>query len=642
MQTETTELERLANQQATQSQGASAKISQAFQIATHYRWSQIARRLTSTVKNKVIGKRVVGEISTADINGFQNTQIVKSVATAIIDSYQQHLSHHRNDLQRGQLNLLNEPKDLGWPFNWRSVIGSSTHLWRFQLQYHEYLLSWLADHPKDNQLAWQVVEDWIQQHAPEATVRNDDSWHPYCISRRLPVWIWMFAANSPPEHLGKRIENSMAQQAMYLRQNLELDLRGNHLFENLSTLALVAFTLWKNPTLLFDKHCQSLLRRELQTQVLETGEHFERSPMYHCQILGNILKMIAVIRSADAEPVLLVDLQRAAESMAGWLQTVLHPDGEIPLFGDSGFGEAPSVSLLQNLAGQVGIDLSIEHPKDSSDYWPYRSSTDSNADFLLFDRGEICPRQLPAHGHCDLLGFEASVAGKRWFVDSGNFDYEGGPMRQYCRSSMAHNVITVEGQNQCEIWSKFRMGRRGTVLKTDDGIDAGSGFRWASAWHDAYRKQGFPQVGRMLAVNDDTENPTWICIDCLKTSKGRAANSDRQKVPIGYLHLAPSLAATEDPNGFLLSDGQSQRRLIFFGTDKVQLMEGWYCPAFGVRERSQVLVYQCKHSHSQPNSPCTLGWVLHNDLANPPEVVSSQQSIQIQFPEHSEPFIWNL
>ena len=37
---------------------------------------------------------------------------------------------------------------------------------------------------------------------------------------------------------------------------------------------------------------------------------------------------------------------------------------------------------------------------------------------------------MPAHAQCDLTNLVASVGGRRWIVDSGNFDYQAGSMRE--------------------------------------------------------------------------------------------------------------------------------------------------------------------------------------------------------------------
>ena len=60
----------------------------------------------------------------------------------------------------------------------------------------------------------------------------------------------------------------------------------------------------------------------------------------------------------------------------------------------------------------------------------------------------------------DFFSFELSLRGTRVVVDSGVSTYETGPMREYCRSTRAHNTVEIEGQDLVELWGAFRVGRR--------------------------------------------------------------------------------------------------------------------------------------------------------------------------------------
>lgn len=72
--------------------------------------------------------------------------------------------------------------------------------------------------------------------------------------------------------------------------------------------------------------------------------------------------------------------------------------------------------------------------------------------------GDPCPPDLPAHAQADCLSFELAVDGERVVVDPGTTTYEG-PQRAWERSTMAHNTVTVDGQDQTEVWGTFRAGR---------------------------------------------------------------------------------------------------------------------------------------------------------------------------------------
>ena len=99
----------------------------------------------------------------------------------------------------------------------------------------------------------------------------------------------------------------------------------------------------------------------------------------------------------------------SAERMAGFLQDICHPDGDIPLLGDSCFGEAAPIGTLVKRATTLLPSPASGRGKVVGDYWLFRHDND----LLLFDAGPVGPDDLPAHAHADLLTLEASVGGRR-------------------------------------------------------------------------------------------------------------------------------------------------------------------------------------------------------------------------------------
>ena len=73
---------------------------------------------------------------------------------------------------------------------------------------------------------------------------------------------------------------------------------------------------------------------------------------------------------------------------------------------------------------------------------------------------DIGPNHIPAHSHADIFSYELSYKGKRFIVDSGNYNYANDEMRKYCRSTAAHNTVTIDGKDQADMWSTFRVARR--------------------------------------------------------------------------------------------------------------------------------------------------------------------------------------
>jgi uncharacterized heparinase superfamily protein len=329
-----------------------------------------------------------------------------------------------------------------------------------------------------------------------------------------------------------------------------------------------------------------LWRRELRRQILPSGEHFERSPMYHAQMLEALLDVRDAVGELD--PAFSDFCRAAAVRMAEWLAGVLHPDGRIPLLSDSAFDQTPDERTLLARAGTAGDVRS--GGRAVGDCWTWRDGDD----FLLFDAGPVGADDLPAHAHCDLLTLEASLGGKRLFVDSGVFDYEAGEMRRYCRSTAAHNVLMTDAEEQCDVWSRFRMGRRGHPSPLSYGVS--DGFSWACAAHDAYRHLGIDQVERWVACRP---GGPFVCVD-------RAVGRGRHRLT-EFLHLHPDVdVRQESPDRFRLELSGRTAVLTLLSPWRASIDQGWYCPEFGVRKPAPVIRWEIE----AVTLPVVTGWYL--------------------------------
>lgn len=590
-------VDRVATVHRQEAHRIGIRLFRAWNILKYYGKSQLARRAISRVGNRIgldSKSRTAKSLSAAAESLDVKTQ-AKS-AFELIRQIRVATSHRnakdvREQLGNGEVSVLNLQRQLKWRVddgasqtdnNGSSKNGSL--LWQFQLHYHEYLLPLACDSPNPNdlQILSQTIVSWIDENPISDPATHLDAWHPYCISRRLPVWFCLLTVPELGDSIRERMLVSAQLQAEFLSRNLEWDLRGNHLLENLRALALAGCFFDSEQS----RHWLSQVRRVLPTQikqqVLAHGEHYERCPMYHCQVFGNFLETLIVCQNVDAD---LYNLIRpVAEKMFGFLAEIVHPDGEIPLLGDSCFGEAPNVRYLERLAEAAALDCPAPSRQTSGevttvgDYWIFRDQND----YLLFDRGPAGADTLPAHAHCDLLTLESSIGGVRWLVDSGLYGYDDDPMRWYCRSSLAHNVVCVDDQNQFDIWSKFRMGRRCRPVDLAHGRE--NEFNWATASHHAYRRLGVEKLSRLIGIQT---NRFWYCLD--RVEKSATVSSNRLT---GFMHLSPDVTVLQiDETQYRIDFAEHSCNLTFFGTHEVDIVESWYCPEFGLRIRNLVFEY---------------------------------------------------
>ncbi len=580
-------------------------------ILRYHRKSQLARRLLNVARRR---RRRLGlsrrylrpppTLPTRRSNDAFGRLVHRRVGATGGDS-----PRHAEDVLHGRFSFIGQERELPDPIDWRlDSWPEASHLWRFHLHYQDYLRDLAAaglgrEEPIWFERAWQLVDAWIEGNPLDDARTLADAWHPYCISRRLPAWVWLWSASPPPAPMVDRVVGSVYSQAMLLSARLERDVGGNHLLENARALVVVGAFFEGPPADLWLRLGGDVLRKELPRQILPHGEHFERSPMYHAAMLEAVLEVRDIV--ADALPELSATCSRAGAKMAAFFREILHPDGEIPLLGDSCLGETPPAGRLIEWAGEgteVAAPTAVSEAAAGrspsaqvvGDHWVFRDAED----FLLFDAGPVGPDDLPAHAHADLLTLEASIDGRRLMVDGGTFNYRADAMRAYCRGSAAHNVLTVDDLNQCDVWSRFRMGRRGWPSPLASGQT--NGFDWARASHNAYRRLGAPTVGRWIACRP---GGPWFCVDWVEGSGTHRLTS--------RLHLHPDCNARQVSDNLVQICGEGPPlHLRFLTSGLLRITAGWYCPQFGRRLECPVVQWTLA-----ARLPTVCGWQLSWDPA---------------------------
>lgn len=468
-------------------------------------------------------------------------------------------------------------------------------LWRYNLHYFHYLpLTGASDIDTEVQL----IKDWIQNNP----IGSPDAWDPFPVSLRLVNWIKFLTSASLSEEDKAYISQSMVIQFRWLMKHLEYHLFGNHLFKN--GKALVVGGLFFNGTEAerwLEKGIQ-IIDSQIGEQVLADGGHFERSTMYHSMILEDCLDMLNFI-NAEINPGLdglALKLASAAERMVGFLKMVCHPDGRISLFNDAALGiEAEPDQLFdyyERVTGktvQVGTDKALS----LSDTGYYILAPDEQ-NKMIVDCGHVGPEYQPGHCHCDTLSFELSVAGQRVIVDSGCFQYVDGEIRQYNRGNKGHNTITVDEENQSEIWGAHRCARKARPLTVECRQEGSRLF--FKGGHDGYKRlKGRPIHYREI----DFEERTWRVLD-------RIEGHGRHKIE-SRLHLHPSLEVeSQGRELYIFHGGKRLLNIQHTGNDDFEIEKGWYCPEFGKKYACDVIVYKV----DQVELPFECGWKMELEV----------------------------
>lgn len=472
------------------------------------------------------------------------------------------------------------PREVSWD------APEMPRLWRFHLHYFDYAVD-LAEAASGRlggtarRRLRELQKDWIRSNPPG----RGDAWHPYPTSVRLVNWLRAElllerSGSSGQEDEASRdaVLRSLYAQARAVSADPELDVPGNHLVRNARALLFAGHFFAGDEPEGWTGRARSLLARAVDEQVLEDGGHFERSPAYHVQVLGDFLDLVPLFGPDDP---LRADLAEAIRAMARWLRRMRHPDGSLPQFHDGGrWPEADLDALLE------GVDALVRSPTASKEDGKAELLAPSGYALLrpaagalaVLDIGPPGPEHLPAHAHCSLLSLELSLAGERVLVNAGTYGYAAGPDRDAFRGTAAHNTVQVGREEQSEIWSSFRIGRRARALEPfldqegDGAVAVRGGYRGFDGNRVRHRRELVQGPGPLWTVVDTLDGPV----------------DERLEVTARW-RLAPeaTLATLEGPVANVVRGGAELTVRSAEGRWRVE--EGTVAPAPGRREPCRVL-----------------------------------------------------
>ena len=514
----------------------------------HLKLRQVTNRLYRQIKKPVL-------LVLSDRDGTFNS----------VTGWSDVVSQPKSILSPESVMFLNEIGLLG---SWND--SSKSDLWRYNLHYFNYLHETLE--VDSLYLKKSLIASWIEQNQP----RCSPAWDPYPASLRIVNWVkWLLAGNEPvPAML-----ESLFQQTYVLNQQLEYHLQGNHLLANAKALVFAGSFfegdvaqgwLQKGLELLDEQHCE---------QILADGAHFELSPMYHSIILMDLLDIIQLGRCYPGYAVSIRSkkFRDTASSMANWLESMLHPDGEIPFFNDAAFGIAPKPHTILEYAKKMDVvwaeaGVSSRHNK-SSGYVVMRQRDQT----AFLDVAAIGPDYIPGHAHADTLSFEWSLYGVRVLVNSGVSQYEDGDIRRYERGTEAHNTVLVNEKDSSEVWGAFRVARRAKPINVS--VNYGIDHMQVSASHTGYHRYR-PKI---------THARNWEFKKGMLEVRDVLSRGFRTAEACFHFHPDVVLEMQDEGLKLILPDERGVVAVTIVG-GKFKVESSYWSPEFGKRCKSKRLV----------------------------------------------------
>jgi len=479
---------------------------------------------------------------------------------------------YENKIDHESVCFLNERRSFDCVSDW--VCIDEPKLWRYNLHYFDYLLDDGASESQKDKL----INDWIAI-SHDLTV---DAWEPYPVSLRIVNWVKYFIVyknNNIPAHWLQ----SLYQQAAILYGSIEYHILANHYLKNGKGLLFAGAYLNMPLSRQWFEKGKKILLEEASEQIFDDGGHYEKSPMYHSIIVEDYLDTINLLQSNSTAfvPVQLSFLQEKTIKLLDFLDNILMPDGDIPLFNDSAFNVSPHSGLIYDYANRL---FGYER-KDASSAQSIQAMKNSgyyvikDADSMcIVDCGSVSPAYQPGHTHCDLLSYELAIAGHRVIINSGLHDYENSEDRQYCRSTKAHNTVEIDGMEQSEIWGQFRVARRAKVFSAslalqDNGTCAFKG-SYSPYWSS---KMNIVHTREIKYINKQ-----WEISDEISGMGNHVINN--------YIHIHPDFdCVKENSEYYLLKDSIKIAKIAFSDTVNISFENGWYYPEFGIKTKNTVL-----------------------------------------------------
>ena len=359
--------------------------------------------------------------------------------------------------------------------------------------------------------------------------------------------------------------DNLALQAQHLSKSVEWHLRANHLFANGKAL-IFAGVFFNDP--LSDRWLRkgiTIIKQQLDEQILADGGHFELSPMYHCIILEDCLDLVNLLdQSALPEASRLASKLRAfIPLMFNWLSKMSFSDREISFFNDTTFGISTQPDVLLDYAHRLGLCDVQFSPREGDGFYHLEQSgyirRNKGAFELIFDVGEIGPKYQPGHAHADTLSFEMVVKGQRLIVNSGISTYGISPKRLAQRSTAAHSTVEIEGENSSEVWSGFRVARRALPfgLAIDRKTDC------VSCSHNGYKRLRHSPVHTRQVSFGENE----IQVDDIVSLKSLNA--------VAYFHIHPDWALEATDEGVICAIND-MRVLLSCKAGEAELIKSQY------------------------------------------------------------------
>ena len=379
---------------------------------------------------------------------------------------------------------------------------------------------------------------------------------------------------------------------------------------------------------------KDILLDEIEKQIRSDGIYFEQSTWYQ-RYTTDIYLQFLLLQEINGEELSKDERAKVVNAMRSLLDSQMYftrPDGSTPLIGDEDGGmllplttdrhddfrgslavgavifergcykwvaAEPKEAVLW-LLGSEGmtvldsIHASVpEHESrafEESGFFVMRDGWTEGDNHLVFDAGEVGSLN-GGHGHADTLSFDLTAGGRPILVDPGTYTYHRSKeLRDYFRSSGAHNTLTIDDKSSSECGGVFSWHNRADAEVhrwiSDERFDC------VEASHNGFRRLESSPAEHFRSILT-LRNDYWVVRDFVKT----VGQHDYQL----NFHFSPETSPEiEDASDGMWCVTESPSsgvglRLFTFGDNGVwQRKDSWVSRTYGQRTNAPLMRYVSK------------------------------------------------
>lgn len=308
--------------------------------------------------------------------------------------------------------------------------------------------------------AREILQSWMKNYASW----DGFSWRGDVTGLRVANWISMydFFGASAEDELQDRFFESLMRQARHLARVLPGSLNGVGLLQGIRGLIFAGIALPGRENWL--EQGLDLLQDETKRQILPDGGHVSRSPALLIEALRIYIDVRAALRVGDY-PV-PEQIEHTIDRMAQAVRFFRYADKGLALFhgtqeGDCGLTDC----VLLKAAAKGRVLRSLPHTG-------YERVTMGRS-VLMVDTAAPPAYPFDAVAHAAPLAFEFIYGKERMIVSCGAHPADD-DWRDALRATAAHNTLSLDYRNACEIRSDGHFGRRprSVTCMRDENNDA--------------------------------------------------------------------------------------------------------------------------------------------------------------------------